>query len=122
MGELILNVLPYGLVAGADAPIVAVVTALILSHSKRPLLSASVFTAGAAALDVVFAVALLVTANASGAFDGGSSEAGAIVDLVLGAIFLAIGIKAVFSARAPRSKRRSAGASSAPPPAAFAAC
>lgn len=97
MGELILNVLPYGLAAAAAAPIVAVVTALILSHSKRPLLSASVFTAGAAALDVVFAVALLVTANASGAFDGGSSEAGAIVDLVLGAIFLAIGIKAVFS-------------------------
>jgi hypothetical protein len=33
MGELILNVLPYGLAAAAAAPIVAVVTALILAHS-----------------------------------------------------------------------------------------
>jgi threonine/homoserine/homoserine lactone efflux protein len=103
MGELILNVLPYGLAAAAAAPIVAVVTALILAHSERPLLSAWVFTAGAAALDVVFAVALLVAANASGAFDGGS-DAGAIVDLVLGAIFLAIGIKAVFSRESPEDQ------------------
>jgi Sap, sulfolipid-1-addressing protein len=104
MGELILNVLPYGLAAAAAAPIVAVVTALILAHSERPLLSAWVFTAGAAALDVVFAVALLVAANASGAFDGGGSDAGAIVDLVLGAIFLAIGIKAVFSRESPEDQ------------------
>jgi Sap, sulfolipid-1-addressing protein len=104
MGELILNVLPYGLAAAAAAPIVAVVTALILAHSERPLLSAWVFTAGAAALDVVFAVALLVAANSSGAFDGGGSDAGAIVDLVLGAIFLAIGIKAVFSRESPEDQ------------------
>jgi threonine/homoserine/homoserine lactone efflux protein len=90
-------VLPYGLAAAAAAPIVAVVTALILARSARPLLSAWVFTAGAAALDVVFAIGLLVAANASGAFDDGGSDAGAIVDLVLGALFLALGLKAVFS-------------------------
>jgi hypothetical protein len=101
MGELILNVLPYGLAAAAAAPIVAVVTALILAKSKRPLLSAWVFTAGAAALDVAFAAVLLVAANASGAFEGGGSEGGAIVDVVLGAVFLAIGIRAVFSSESP---------------------
>jgi hypothetical protein len=101
MGELILNVLPYGLAAAAAAPIVAVVTALILARSKRPLLSAWVFTAGAAALDIAFAVALLIAANASGAFEGGGSEGGAIVDVVLGMIFLAIGIKAIFSSESP---------------------
>jgi threonine/homoserine/homoserine lactone efflux protein len=60
-----------------------------------------VFTAGAAALDVAFAAVLLVAANASGAFGGGGSEGGAIVDVVLGAVFLAIGIRAVFSSESP---------------------
>ena len=122
MGELILNVLPYGLAAAAAAPIVAVVTALILAHSKRPLLSASVFTAGAAALDVVFAVALLVAANASGAFDGGSSEAVRSSISFSAQSSSRSGSRPCSPARAPRSKRRSAGASSAPPPAAFVAC
>jgi hypothetical protein len=106
MGQLILNVLPYGLAAAAAAPIVAVVTALILAKSKRPLLSAWVFTAGAAALDVAFAAALLVAANASGAFEGGGSTGGAIVDIVLGAVFLAIGIRAFFSSESPDQQAR----------------
>jgi hypothetical protein len=36
LGELVLNILPY-------APIVAVVTSLILAESKRPLASAWTF-------------------------------------------------------------------------------
>jgi cytochrome c biogenesis protein CcdA len=92
------------LAAAAAAPIVAVVTALILARSKRPLLSAWVFTAGAAALDVVFTVGLLIVANASGAFDDGSSDAGAIVDLVLGAVFLALGVRAVFTRESPEGR------------------
>jgi threonine/homoserine/homoserine lactone efflux protein len=63
-----------------------------------------VFTAGAAALDIVFAVGLLLAANASGAFDGGGSDAGAIVDLVLGAVFLALGVRAVFSRESPETQ------------------
>lgn len=101
MGELILNVLPYGLAAALAAPIVAVVTAVILAKSERPLLSAWTFTAGAAALDIVYTVALLTVANASGAFEGGSSKGGAIVDVILGAIFLALGVQAVFSHESP---------------------
>jgi threonine/homoserine/homoserine lactone efflux protein len=97
MGDLILNVMPYALAAAAAAPVVAVVTAVILAQSRRPLLSAWVFTAGAAALVIVFAVVALAIAGGSGAFDNGNSEAGAIVDLVLGAVFLALGILAIFS-------------------------
>jgi threonine/homoserine/homoserine lactone efflux protein len=100
VGTLILNVLPYGLAAALAAPIVAVVTAVILAKSERPLLSAWTFTAGAAALDIVYAVGLLALANASGGFEG-SSNAGAIVDLVLGAIFLGLGTQAVFSHESP---------------------
>jgi threonine/homoserine/homoserine lactone efflux protein len=104
VGELIVNVLPYGLAAAAAAPIVAVVTAVILSESKRPILSAWIFTAGAAALDIVYSVAILAAAEGSGAFDGGS-DAGAIVDLVLGAIFLALGLSAVFSHPDPEKEQ-----------------
>ena len=96
MGELILNVLPYGLAGALAAPIVAVVTAVILAESKRPILSAWAFTAGAAGLDVVYSVAFLAVAEASGAFDG-RSDAGAIVDIALGAIFLALGLSALLS-------------------------
>lgn len=100
MGELILNVLPYGLAAALAAPIVAVVTAVILSKSERPLLSAWTFTAGAAGLDIVYTLGLLALANASGAFEG-SSNGGAIVDLVLGAIFLTLGVQAILSQESP---------------------
>jgi hypothetical protein len=75
MGELILNVLPYGLAAAAAAPIVAVVTALILAHSERPLLSAWVFTAGAAAgglrgMLVTGVVAQVINVDAMTVFTG----------------------------------------------------
>lgn len=102
VGALILDVLPYALAAAAAAPVVAVVTAVILAESKRPLLSAWIFTAGAAALDVVLAVVLLAVANASGAFgEDGNSEAGAVVDVVLGAVFLALGVIALLSHESP---------------------
>ena len=96
MAELIVNVLPYGLAAALAAPIVAVVTAVILAESKRPILSAWVFTAGAAALVSAYSVAFLAVVEVAGAFDG-DSEAGATVDLALGAIFMALGLFAILS-------------------------
>jgi threonine/homoserine/homoserine lactone efflux protein len=81
-----------------------VVTALILAKSSRPLLSALLFTAGAAALDIIFAAGLFVAANASGAFDEGGSTAGTIVDIVLGAVFLAIGVKALVTRESPEQQ------------------
>ncbi len=93
---MILNVLPYAIAAALAAPVVAVITAIILAESKRPLVSAWAFTAGAAALVIAFSIALLAVASASGV-DEGSSDVGAIVDLVLGAIFLGFGVLAVFS-------------------------
>jgi Kef-type K+ transport system membrane component KefB len=95
MANLLLDVLPYGLAAAAAAPAAAVVTALILGESRRPLTSAWTFTAGAALLAGVFAGAMLALADATG-YDGGG-DAGAIVDVVLGALFMALGLFAVFS-------------------------
>jgi len=59
MAALIGEVVFYGLAAALAAPVAAVVTALILGRSNRPVPSAIVFTAGAASLDVVVAVLFL---------------------------------------------------------------
>jgi hypothetical protein len=49
--------------AGIPAPYVAALTALILTHSKRPILGASVFTAGPLVLDAVLAAVVLTASR-----------------------------------------------------------
>jgi hypothetical protein len=58
--SILVSVLPYAVGAALAAPIVAVVTAVILSKSGRPIASSWVFVAGAATLDIVFATIVLV--------------------------------------------------------------
>ena len=60
MGDLLLQMLFYGLAAFAAAPVAIVVSALILGKSLRPQASVWTFTAGAAFLDVVLIVVVLV--------------------------------------------------------------
>lgn len=102
MGELILNELPYAAAAALAAPVVAVVTAIILAESRRPLISAWTFTAGSATLVIAFSVALLAVAGASGTED--SSDVGPIVDVALGAIFLGFGAFAAYSSPDPEKE------------------
>jgi hypothetical protein len=94
LGQLLL----YGLAAAAAAPIAAVVTAFILGKSTRPLASSAAFVAGAAFLCVVFAVVVLALLGS--AFESGG-DAGAYVDLGLGAVFLVLGILAIFERESP---------------------
>jgi cadmium resistance protein CadD (predicted permease) len=98
MAALLGQVVLYGLAAALAAPVAAVVTALILGKSTRPVPSALVFTAGAAALNALVAVVFLWAFGES--FDGGG-DAGAYVDVALGAIFAGLGIKAIFSKDSP---------------------
>jgi threonine/homoserine/homoserine lactone efflux protein len=96
MGSLLVDVAIYGLAAALAAPIAAVVSALILGVSKRPVASAWTFVAGAAFLDIGFSVVML----ASGLLDV-SSDASAWIDAGLGVLFLVMGILAVFSSETP---------------------
>jgi threonine/homoserine/homoserine lactone efflux protein len=98
MGDLLAQVVLYGLAAAVAAPVAAVVTALILGKSARPVPSAVVFTAGAATLAVLVTVVFLWALG--GSFDSGG-DAGAYVDVGLGVIFGALGIKAIFSHDSP---------------------
>jgi hypothetical protein len=96
MGSLLVQVAIYGLAAAAAAPIGIVVSALILGKSKRPVISTWTFVAGAAFLDVLFAAVIL----AADLFDQGG-DAGAIVDVGLGVLFIVMGLLAVFGAESP---------------------
>lgn len=86
MGSLLVQVAIYGLAAACAAPVAAVVSAVILGKSARPVISTWTFVAGAAFLDVVFAAVIL----AADLFENGG-DAGAIVDVGLGVLFVAMG-------------------------------
>jgi Sap-like sulfolipid-1-addressing protein len=99
LSGLLVQVAIYGLAAAFAAPIAIVVSALILGKSKRPVASGWSFVAGAAFLDVVFAAVIL----ASGLFDEGG-DAGAYVDVGLGALFAVMGAVAFFGAESPEKE------------------
>ncbi len=97
------SMLPYALGAAAAAPIVLVVSAVIVTKAKRPIAAGLAFVFGAVALDVVFAIIILWIAEATGT-DSSSGELGAVVDTMLGAIFVILGIVAVFSKPSPEKE------------------
>jgi hypothetical protein len=96
MASLLVQVAIYGLAAALAAPIGIVVSALILGKSTRPVLGTWTFVAGAAFLDALFALVIL----AADLFDEGG-DAGAIVDVGLGVLFVAMGLLAAFQAESP---------------------
>jgi hypothetical protein len=96
VGSLLVQVAIYGLAAALAAPVAAVVSAVILGKSSRPVLSTWTFVAGAAFLDVVLAAVIL----ALDLFDNGG-DAGAIVDVGLGVLFAAMGLLAAFQTESP---------------------
>jgi hypothetical protein len=118
MGSLLAQMALYGLAAAAAAPIALVLSALILAQSKRPVASVWLFSAGAALLDVVVIAIALVLYNASDLQSGGDGSA--ILDCLLGALFLGVAIMAVFSHESPekdaKQRERAMRIASAPPP------
>jgi len=99
VADLLVQMAIYGLAAAAAAPIAIVLSSLILAQSRRPLASVWVLTAGAALLDLVIIVIAVVVFGASDVGSGG--DASAILDTILGALFLALGVMAVFSHESP---------------------
>lgn len=106
MGSLLVSLIPYGLAAAAAAPAAAVFAALVLSQAKRPVVAGWVFVAGAAGFDALFAVIVLAALNAMGA--DSTSDIGDWIDVILGVLFLLLGLSAVFSKDSPEKdeKRR----------------
>jgi Sap, sulfolipid-1-addressing protein len=103
MGGLIVEILPYAVAAMLAAPIVLVVSALIIGKAKRPIRSAALFVLGAVLFDVVFA-GVLLTLYRAGGLDSGSGEASAWIDTILGILFLLLGFKATVTREAPEEQ------------------
>jgi Sap-like sulfolipid-1-addressing protein len=99
VGSLLAQVAIYGLAAALAAPVAAVVSAVILGKSARPVLSTWTFVAGAAFLDLAFAAVIL----ALDLFENGG-DAGAIVDVLLGLLFAGMGLLAVFQKESPEKE------------------
>jgi hypothetical protein len=121
MGSLLVQMALYGLAAAAAAPIALVLSALILAQSKRPVSSVWVFTAGAAFLDAAIIAIVLVVFGASAIGSGG--DASAILDVILGALFLLLGVSAIFAKESPekdaKQRERAMRIASAPLPRMF---
>ncbi|HEU5112684.1 MAG TPA: GAP family protein [Acidimicrobiia bacterium] len=101
--SLVGSMLPYALGAMAAAPIVLVVSAVIVTKAKRPIAAGLAFVVGAVALDVVFAIIILAIAEATGV-DSSSGDLAASVDTILGAVFVILGVAAVFSKPSPEKE------------------
>jgi len=92
----------YGLAAAAAAPVAAVVSAFILGKSSRPVPSAVAFVAGALLFDAIITVIVVVALGRADA----SSDIGAYIDLGLGAIFLILGVVAIFQRETPEGEAK----------------
>ncbi len=103
MGNLIVEILPYAIAAMAAAPIVLVVSALIIGKAERPVRSASLFVLGAVLLDVLFAGVILAFYRAAGV-DAGSGDVSAWIDTILGGIFLLLGLRAIVVRETPEAQ------------------
>jgi threonine/homoserine/homoserine lactone efflux protein len=101
MADLLLQVLPYALAAALPAVYVAAFTALILTNAKRPILGAFVFTAGPVALDAILAAVVLAVFGGPGSQTSGGSTLSTWIDIALGIILIAVGVRAVVDRPTP---------------------
>lgn len=99
MGSLLLSTLPYAVAAAFAAPIVLVISAIILGKAQRPLFSVFAFTAAAGSLDAAFAAIVLIVFW--GSADGAGGDGGAVIDIALGVLFVGMGIMAIFQHDSP---------------------
>jgi hypothetical protein len=104
--SLFRSMLPYALGAMAAAPIVLVVSAVIVTKAKRPIAAGLAFVAGAVILDVIFALIILIIAERAGV-DSGSGDLAAIVDTIRALISPARNSAPTFGSRSRNIKDRS---------------
>ena len=103
MAEVLISALPYAVAAMLAAPIVVVVSAVIVSQAERPVAAALAFVLGAVALDVVFSGAFLWVAKLVGV-ESGKETAAAWIDTGLGVGFIVLGLVALVAKESPEKE------------------
>ena len=92
--QILLTGLPYAIAAMVAAPLVVVVSTLIMSSAQRPAPSVLLFVLGAALLDLPIAAIVLVGFGPANTATGGKGL-GPWIDVVVGLAFVALGIHAM---------------------------
>ena len=90
---LITGVLPYAVAAMLAAPLVPVLSAIIMDRARRPIASILFFVLGAVLIDLPLAVAIVVGVGVAEAEEP-TINVSAWLDLLFGAAFLFLGVKA----------------------------
>jgi hypothetical protein len=91
MGELIAKTVPLA-IGGAVSPILVISVVLLLSGTRKPRARALAFAVGNVVALALVAVAVLLLFHSAGHTGTGSTQAGKLIDLVLGVLLAAIGI------------------------------
>jgi threonine/homoserine/homoserine lactone efflux protein len=100
VGVLLEQTLPDAVAAMLAAPLVLVVSILIMSTASRPMRNTLLFVAGAAVLDVCLAF-LFLTLYGDVGLSSSSINYGAWIDTVVGVALLVFGIRAGLARRTP---------------------
>lgn len=100
MSVLLEQTLPDAFAAMLAAPLVLVVSILIMSTARQPIRSTLLFVAGATILDLFLAVAILTLYGDIG-ISAGTVNVSAWIDAVVGVALLVFGIRAGLARRSP---------------------
>jgi len=103
VSSVLVSLIPYGIAAAVAAPAAAVVAAFILGKNERPILGGFTFVFGALILDVIVCSIVLGVMEATGAFDG-NGDLDAWIEIVLGLVFVGIGVTAIFQHGSPEKE------------------
>ena len=91
MGELIGKTVPLA-IGAAISPILVISVVLLLSGTRKPRARALAFAIGNVVALVLVAVVVLLLFHSAGHTGTGSTQAGKLIDLVLGVLLAAIGV------------------------------
>lgn len=91
MGDLIAKTVPVA-IGGAISPILVISVVLLLSGTRKPRARALAFAIGNIVALAVIAVAVLLLFHSAGHTGTGSTQAGKLIDLVLGVMLAALGV------------------------------
>jgi threonine/homoserine/homoserine lactone efflux protein len=92
--QVLLASVPYAIAAMVAAPLVVVVSTLIVSNAQQPIARGSLFVLGAVLVDMPIVVVVLLGFGAVNSATGGKGL-GPVIDVIVGLAFVGLGLKAL---------------------------
>jgi threonine/homoserine/homoserine lactone efflux protein len=92
--QILLASVPYAIAAMVAAPLVVVVSTLIVSNAQQPIARGSLFVLGAVLVDLPITLVVLLGFGTVNSATGGKGL-GPVIDVIVGLAFVGLGIKAL---------------------------